>query len=878
MATSPGWVRARLSGVALLVAGLAMMTVALRASWFGFDDNPGFGWKQRTLLFSGVALSLAGFLSFHLIRPGEKNLPVIHEKTDHILSSWWAWFTRIFQRTLEAVLPSPAASGSSEGVVRVPSSKAREGKVDYALLVIFVLPWLLLAAGNNWIFDYVVAHKGPDPWFYSGFFVDFPGQLSTFPSTYYGTRLSWILPGYAAFRLFSPIVAEYVLHFGLFYVATICLYFTLKHTVGRRAGLLSAILMGGYGFFLWAAGWDYIDGAGIAYFLLTMLALTNAARSERRRARLWLIASGASYGAMIYSNLFLVIFTPVLVLYYLVGNYTQQRHSLKSGSLLVGIGFLTVSLSLAVTNQAMGGEFLFYGPSLRAAGALAAAPSRWKLPWQTWWKQATWLVLPSVMFICSVAGVIRTWKSRADRLSCFVILFQLLFLSWSLTMVLFDLRGGSVLQLTYYASFLIPTMFLAAGAQLSRLLNGLSAQRFGYVTCGAMAIPLLAYRFPPDSWSTVFLNSCAPWIALGLVLMMATTLFLKRAQATAVTVAVVYLSIATVNVASAGFRTKQRGLSQAGFSAVIQSMKLTRSLEPGANLLFWYRFDEPMGPFYRSVASTYLWGYSLINERFPSLEREDDSFQIPRPERRLVIVTTDANALKKGVDALRQLGLGTQMVAERTIREGPFAWNMLFIKLHRWPLIETVRLAANGWPEDVSLQSESQQRRIVSLQASEAHPLFQSDMHVSTEWQVNRYGYSGGLSIQANCLSPGDSCGLYSSGNVSDHMASPFAALAKPGSASIFFSIWAKSITGLNAPRIAIQNERFDTLAEGGKLLANSDGWVLYGEWLDTLDARQVRVVVSQPPGSTVLLDKAIVLQVDHPLASKDGAAAKSGF
>src|SRR5262249_34743869 len=156
------------------------------------------------------------------------------------------------------------------------------------------------AANSAWIFT------GPgwiDPWVYFGFFrhlVEYKSVL--FPKLYYGSRLAWILPGYVAYHVFSPKVANLVLHFTFYYVAIFSLYALLKRATTSANALLVTVLLGSYSRFLAAIGWDYVDGAGIAYFLL---ALALVARATEKGPRLWLLTGGAAAMAMCYTNLFL---------------------------------------------------------------------------------------------------------------------------------------------------------------------------------------------------------------------------------------------------------------------------------------------------------------------------------------------------------------------------------------------------------------------------------------------------------------------------------------------------------------------------------------------------------------------------------------------
>ncbi len=172
------------------------------------------------------------------------------------------------------------------------------------------------------------------PWVYLGFFHNLILYKSVlFPLTYYGSRLSWVLPGYLANRLFSPLTANYVLHLGVFYLATVSLFFTLKRTVDRRTAQLAAIAFGFLNSLWIAIGWDYVDGVGIAYYLLTTAVLTYTANAKDER--IGLVLAGASYAALIYSNASWVMYIVFFPAHYFIRRRSSRNNSLVADALEV---------------------------------------------------------------------------------------------------------------------------------------------------------------------------------------------------------------------------------------------------------------------------------------------------------------------------------------------------------------------------------------------------------------------------------------------------------------------------------------------------------------------------------------------------------------
>src|SRR5437879_6456319 len=118
-------------------------------------------------------------------------------------------------------------------------------------LVLFALPWLLLALNPSWPFG---NGGNCDPWFYFGHFRDYPRIYFSNPC-YDGERLPLVLPGHLLHLLFRPVVAQVILHVVFFYIAVFALYYILKQVQNQQTALLTATLLACNSFFLGALGW-----------------------------------------------------------------------------------------------------------------------------------------------------------------------------------------------------------------------------------------------------------------------------------------------------------------------------------------------------------------------------------------------------------------------------------------------------------------------------------------------------------------------------------------------------------------------------------------------------------------------------------------------
>ena len=113
--------------------------------------------------------------------------------------------------------------------------------------------------------------------------------------------------------------------------------------------------------------------------------------------------------------------------------------------------------------------------------------------------------------------------------------------------------------------------------------------------------------------------------------------------------------------------------------AIVDSIHTVQSLDPKGNLFFWYDGESRLGRLYRDVASTYLWAYRLQSETFP-----DPGPKAPPLDRRILVLTEDPrSALEAANASLAKLGLNANLLAQRKIQEGPFAWDMIEIQIAR---------------------------------------------------------------------------------------------------------------------------------------------------------------------------------------------------
>ena len=488
------------------------------------------------------------------------------------------------------------------------------------VLAVLLLPVLVLWRQDNALFTGV---GYLDPWFYLGFFrnlANFKG--SAFPFTYYGSRLSWILPGALVHSLFSPLAANCILHLAVQSVATVSLFTTLRIAAGARRAFLATMVFS-VNPWLWSAtGWDYVDGVGIAYCLLTMALLTSAA--ARPAARWRLLAAGMALAAMVYSNLFWVALAPLLPLYYIALAWMWRRtpatRSFLSLCLWFGAGCVVVTAVCGGINYLLDGHFWFYAPSVLTSLNLVNRHFLWS---QSIWIDHTLAPWLWAGVIGGSAGLVLL-PFRLRRPLTGANAAGLLFAAqWSLAMAWMGFmqgRGSQSLGLPFYASYMLPFTFLVIGTSFWPAAEKIGLARYVLV-CGIAAVVFGAVWYdyagaflptwPAAIRQTVLVGGCA--LASGLAL---------RRRMAGILLAIAGLAIFTSQARFAMPADPHAYRRQ--YEALMRARDRIETIRNGRYVRFWYDAHDPAVADYDALSSTYLWSSSLWGDKFPAPPRDVD--------------------------------------------------------------------------------------------------------------------------------------------------------------------------------------------------------------------------------------------------------------
>lgn len=612
-------------------------------------------------------------------------------------------------------------------------------KVDLGLVLLITLPLILLSITRLWLFPRL---GQIDSWIYFGYFThpipllnfdnhlffpdwfrpDEPKPFTPKDVLYQNSRLPWTMAGALVYHLFPPIIANYVLHLSFYYATVLSIYGTLKCTVGQRSGLLSAVLLGTYGYFMISQNWDYVEVAVLAYFSLTVFLLTLA--TKLKQWRLALFGAGCFYGAMFYSNTGAVLLTPALSTYYLLSNHRYRRNPIFSSIGYSFLGLMGVTLFFSVINYTMTGDLLFFMPAFRYA--LADAKEGYGYHASPGWfislNDHHWMRLPLLVGCTSVVYMVwNTFKSWHDRsLTHSLPIFSVTFLLGLLPYVLLELQGKGVLWLIYYASHLIPSTFLAFGEQVSLVVERLNRRGavgliVGIVILQILTFRQLLYRMVTNGFSYAATLVDIQKLLYGTVALMATVLavllFLQLISSSGrkkLKQLVSLKFILVITLLSFYYCFNFQGLftlfnSEGGawnnllytsipedsMLATIQAQNILKAIDPRGKFLFW--FNEAESPTFTMVFSSWLGTSRLISRDFPKLNYVTNT---PNSETRIkqlkfqfekhpsiVLLSQKFNVEQQANTSLASIGFTLNPISTYDIVQGDVHFKMTIIEI-----------------------------------------------------------------------------------------------------------------------------------------------------------------------------------------------------
>lgn len=549
--------------------------------------------------------------------------------------------------------------------------RAIRERIDPFVLLILLLPFVILTYDSSWLITFP-SHL--DPWYSLAFFRELPATLR-FASTYYGSdRIAYWIPGSIVHHAFSPLWANHVLRFCYFYLATLSLYSTLSQTLGRKTALVTTVLLGTYWHFQSEIGWNYVDGAGVAYLLLTLAALTRAGQATARS--FWLAAAGAAFAAAINTNIILAETIVPLFIYH-AGSARQKGATLRRivwDSLAFIAGGLALTAILGIYYYAATHKVLYSATfdclrSLAKAGPNRSTSSElgYEVPTLlTWLPAARWLEIPVFVACSAVVHLASLRLRRSAPANPFVSLFHATFLAHAALYVVMQSLSMHVLHIAWYAIYLVPFMFLSLAGLLCRPVERLPGASVVAACAVGLGVLIVLFSVPPKWREFAFFPT-----VIGLLLLSG---YVRRR-----------LLVVTLVMVAFGISNYTRELPvrdsydfrKDSYLAITDGIKAIKQQGvPMDSISFWYKPNEQTEDYiYSSLNAAYMWGYTRYPGEYPNLWRDGTGRALP-PRPLLVVLTKEPGAFETARDRLREANVTVKLIREERITRGQVSFTM----------------------------------------------------------------------------------------------------------------------------------------------------------------------------------------------------------
>jgi len=490
-----------------------------------------------------------------------------------------------------------------------------------SLVLLLAIPLTLTVAVPDWMYS---NPSVIDAWVYNGFFRHLPTYATTmFPSTYYGTRLGWILPGYVAYHVFEPRTAAFVLHLTVYLLATGSMYGIVRDIAGSSRALFVAAAFGWYMPVVRALGSDYVDGPVIAYGLLaTLLAL----RADGAWTWWRTVCSGIATGAMLHSNVGAAFLLPSIFVWFVPAPRDLHWTPLATRVLLWAGGIVLCTAGLALFSVSVGGPWNFFAMSFRWMRSQGLA-NPFQPPPAPLLSSAPWLLLPAATAVAAL--VVMASKERRQRLTEGQVRALIAFASLALLFAIWDFVGpGAVLYWPFYSSWLLPWSFIVIGGVITPSPAVTRAHRaVMVVSAGAVLASLV--------WPEHVMVPVPAGVGLAIV---SAALAIAAAARRRV---VAWPLVAVTLVCLHGWLS-----ATAWYARVDDRGDAFRAIDAGVRIIERYvTRDEPrflltsegrLGHYIQGLTSVYLWGYTIASPDF--LEITPQQVARIRPEHVVIVV------------------------------------------------------------------------------------------------------------------------------------------------------------------------------------------------------------------------------------------------
>ena len=332
-------------------------------------------------------------------------------------------------------------------------------------ILLAAIPIIMSAINSDWLYTGI---GWLDPWYNVAYFLHYSDP--TFLNSYYkSARLSWIVPGFAAYHVFTPVLANYLLHMGCLLISVVLFFLTVSRLFNSTIAFATAVCFAAFTPFHGSGGWDYQNAPAGAYYVLTFYLLTNAVLANDMRMRL--LAAGAAYAGALHATISFVNMAPILAAHFIV-LYRHQFFQLPPWRIVLRaavwslFGAIALTVALGLVNVAIGRDFIFFQPMIDIVINYVGDNNyvkQWWLPWSSYW----FLQVNTIYYVsclaaaltgCTATVIFAVTRGGYNRIA---LSLQVQFMFVGFLWIFWQSVGQVALQPNYFPYPLYPVMFFA---------------------------------------------------------------------------------------------------------------------------------------------------------------------------------------------------------------------------------------------------------------------------------------------------------------------------------------------------------------------------------------------------------------------------------
>ncbi len=383
------------------------------------------------------------------------------------------------------------------------------------ITLILSLPIILALINPNWMFNNEIQS---DDYFYLGHILDIQGYDEWYPATvtYFGERISWTIPSAIIHNLLPAIIANFTTHLLVYWIGIFVIYGIIQRLINDRVALFIALLLGNYPPFMRAVGWDYVDGATIAYLSLCLFFVVQSGLSAHKNR--YLALAGMCAMLTVTTQLFTITLMPAILVFYFINRKPATIRVFVDDAKWVIGGIFTMAGVLGVCYWYLTGNWFYFKNSLNFSQDFSGDKDPRIYMERLVNMPSFWNILPFIIIFSALVALVRHHNKRQDSHYLLLRNTSLLFVACIMPFIVLLHYGYNFFVYTFYVSLLIPAIFILFASLIAPRFLHYTEKQYRFVIILAFIIPILPFFLfsaSPHPTMPIFIVSISFLISLS---------------------------------------------------------------------------------------------------------------------------------------------------------------------------------------------------------------------------------------------------------------------------------------------------------------------------------------------------------------------------